>query len=142
MSLRDPLRKMSKSDQSPNSRIELTDADDVISKKIQRAVTDTTSAVSFNPEGRPGVSNLVSMYAALTSQTPDEVCQLMQGKDTSQLKSELIDCITATIGPIRLKITELQANEVFVIQKLNEGCCEAAELAYRNFSDIKSLIGI
>ena len=142
MSLRDPSKKMSKSDQSPNSRIELTDSDDVISRKLRRAVTDTTNLVSFNPDERPGVSNLVSVYAALTNQTPDDVCQLMEGKDTAHLKSELIDCVSSIVRPIRKKIVELQGDEEFVIQKLDEGWHKVADLAYENFNNVKSLIGI
>ena len=142
MSFRDPIRKMSKSDQSANSRIDLTDTDDLISKKIRLAVTDTISSVTFDLDKRPGVSNLVLMYAALTHQTPNDVIQQMMGKNTSQLKAELIECTVSTLRPIRKKITELQREEAFIVQKINEGCRKAADLASQHFCDIKSLIGI
>jgi tryptophanyl-tRNA synthetase len=142
MSLRDPTKKMSKSDWSPNSRIELTDSDDLISRKLRRAVTDTTNLVSYNPDERPGVSNLVSIYGALTSQTPDDVCQLMEGKDTAHFKSELVDCVSAVVSPIRRKILELQQDQEFVIQILDEGWLKVADLANNSLTNVKFLVGI
>ena len=66
MSLRDPFQKMSKSDNMEGSRINLNDSPDHIRKKVRKAVTDCTSEITFSPDKRPGVSNLISIYSAVT----------------------------------------------------------------------------
>lgn len=100
MSLRDPTRKMSKSDAAPASRIDLTDDADAIRRKIARAVTDSEPAVSFDPETRPGVSNLVSLLATLTDRGEDDVVASMRGLRCSDLKAALTEGLVDTCeGP-------------------------------------------
>ncbi|XP_019851391.1 PREDICTED: tryptophan--tRNA ligase, mitochondrial-like isoform X2 [Amphimedon queenslandica] len=93
MSLRNPLQKMSKSDNQEMARIDITDTPDQVHNKIRKAVTDCTSAVTFEPEERPGVSNLVSMYSALSGKTTDEVVEDFTGKETVELKDGLTQVI-------------------------------------------------
>lgn len=98
MSLRDPTRKMSKSDDAPASRINLTDDPDAIRRKVARAVTDPEPSVSFDPESRPGVSNLVSLLAAVTECSEDDVVASMRGLRCADLKRALTDSLVDTYG--------------------------------------------
>ncbi|KAF5269312.1 hypothetical protein FQR65_LT02613 [Abscondita terminalis] len=81
-SLRDPLKKMSKSDSDPKSRICLTDNADDIMKKIKKSVTDCTSKITFDPENRPGVSNLIRIHSALTGKGVEDIEKDAEGLDT------------------------------------------------------------
>lgn len=83
-SLREPDKKMSKSHKNPNSRIELTDTPDMILEKVKKAVTDCTSAITYNPEERPGVSNLISIHALVTGKSFQEVCEENSHIDTGK----------------------------------------------------------
>ena len=83
-SLRDPSKKMSKSDQDAKSYITLLDSDTDILKKCKKAVTDFTSAVTYDPEKRPGVSNLILMHSSLTGKSPEEICKEAEGLETAE----------------------------------------------------------
>lgn len=83
-SLRDPLKKMSKSHPDSRSRIELTDSPDEIWEKVKKSVTDCKSAVEYEPETRPGVSNLVALHALSQGKSYDQVCQENTHLETGQ----------------------------------------------------------
>ncbi|KAJ4439141.1 hypothetical protein ANN_15098 [Periplaneta americana] len=83
-SLRDPSKKMSKSDQDPRSRIEITDTPEDLLEKCKKAVTDFTSEVTFDPEKRPGVANLITIHSLFTGLDPAEVCKQARGLDTGR----------------------------------------------------------
>ncbi|PSN44065.1 Tryptophan--tRNA ligase [Blattella germanica] len=83
-SLREPSKKMSKSDQDPKSRIELTDTPEAILEKCKKAVTDFTSKVTYDPVNRPGVANLLTIHSLFTGQEPEEICAQSQGLDTGK----------------------------------------------------------
>lgn len=83
-SLRDPSKKQSKSDPNDKSRITLRDDPAAIRKKIKRAITDFTSEVTYDPDNRPGVSNLVGIHALVKNISPHEVCERAKGIDTGQ----------------------------------------------------------
>lgn len=84
-SLRDPSKKMSKSDPDPKSRICLIDPPDEIMKKIKKSVTDFTSEVTYDPETRPGVANLISIHSFVTGKTVSQICEEAQNLNTGQL---------------------------------------------------------
>lgn len=83
-SLRDPTKKQSKSDPNEKSRVTLRDTPDQMRLKIKRAITDFTSEVSYEPESRPGVANLIMIHALTTDSTPEEICERVRGIDTGQ----------------------------------------------------------
>ena len=142
MSLRDPTSKMSKSDPSDLSRIELTDTDDVIRKKIRKAVTDSTSEITYDPLTRPGVSNLVSIYGGLTGMSNDDVIRHFVGKDTEAMKSDVTDCVIEYLSPLRKRIRELRLDEKYVDETLDRGCKAAREIARENFDNIRNVLGL
>lgn len=81
-SLRDPSKKMSKSSKDPKTRIEVLDEPSIVLERVKKAITDCTSKVTYEPESRPGVSNLITIHSMLTGKTPDQICLEMQGLDT------------------------------------------------------------
>lgn len=83
-SLRDPLKKMSKSEKDSKSRLDLLDEPDVLLEKIKKAVTDCTSKVTYEPETRPGVSNLVIIHSMLSGKSEDQICSEVEELDTGK----------------------------------------------------------
>jgi tryptophanyl-tRNA synthetase len=83
-SFRDPSKKMSKSEQDPRSRIEITDTRDDILEKCKKALTDFTSEITFDPENRPGVANLITIHSLFTGLDPAEICEQSISLDTGR----------------------------------------------------------
>lgn len=83
-SLKDPTKKQSKSDPNDKSRITLLDKPDAIRKKIKRAITDFTSEVTYDPENRPGVANLIGIHALVKDISPQEICEQAKNIDTGK----------------------------------------------------------
>lgn len=142
MSLRNPLQKMSKSDNQDMTRIDITDTPDQIHNKIRKAVTDCTSAVTYQPEERPGVSNLVSIYSALSGRSTDEVVEDFTGKETLELKDSLTGVIVSYLKPIQERIIELEEDEGHIEQVLADGARRARERASVTINGAKELLGI
>ncbi|KAJ2891286.1 Tryptophan--tRNA ligase, mitochondrial, partial [Coemansia aciculifera] len=119
MSLKDPLRKMSKSDPNEMSRITLSDSDDDIRRKIKRAATDTVPGVTFDPMERPGVANLLAIYAALKNvDDPAEIARSVESMNNSQLKELVSDAVVQTVGPVRDQMRRLLDDKAYLEQVL------------------------
>ena len=142
MSLRNPLQKMSKSDNQEMSRINLTDLPDEISKKIRRAVTDSMGRVTFDPTTRPGVSNLVSIYGAVTGLSHDKICERFEGKQTVDLKNELAEVLIEELCPIQEKIAQLEGNMDYVEGVIKEATERATAIAEENLTELKKIVGM
>ena len=142
MSLRNPLQKMSKSDNQDMTRINLSDSPDEIRNKIRKAVTDSTGQVTFDPKERPGVSNLISIYSALIGSTPEEICRKFEGRQTADLKDELAEVLISELAPIRQETNRLEASRDYVLQVLREGQDRAREIAEPNLSEVKDIMGL
>lgn len=141
MSLRDGTRKMSKSDESDVSRINLTDSEDVIRQKIKRAKTDSLVGVSYDPELRPDVANLLTIYASLENSTPAQVSQQFANDKTSVFKDALAEVIVKHISPIANEVQRLKKDPDFVYQLFKTGAGEANQITSRAIADIGALIG-
>lgn len=142
MSLRNPLQKMSKSDNQEMSRINLSDSPDEISKKIRKAVTDCDSEVTYDPSVRPGVSNLVSIYSAATGLSHDSVVEAFAGRQTVELKDELVQVLVEHLSPVRQELERLDREEGFVKEVVKRGATEATEHAQQTMSLVKHTLGI
>ncbi|MGQ0589011.1 MAG: tryptophan--tRNA ligase [Sphingosinicella sp.] len=131
MSLRDGRAKMSKSDTSDMSRINLSDEDDAIVQKIRKAKTDPEplpeSALAL--AGRPEALNLVAIYAALTDRTPNSVTQEYAGKGFGAFKPALAELLVQTLGPIRERLKQFEADPAALEAILAKGADQAAEMA-------------
>ena len=140
MSLQDPERKMSKSDPE-DTFVSLLDDADTIRRKIKRAVTDSESEVRFDPENKPGVSNLVSIISALTGESTDKVCESMQGQGYGTLKSRTADCVVAALEPLQAEYRRLIADKAYLFSVLNSSSEKAAYIAAKTLRKVQKKIG-
>ena len=141
MSLRDGRAKMSKSDPSDYSRINLTDAADTIAKKFQKARTDSIPGVTYQPEERPEAANLLNIYAALAGLTRDEVCARFSDTQFSAFKRALTDLAVATLGPLAADMKRLSADPGYVDGVLRDGARKAEALASPILAEAEALVG-
>jgi tryptophanyl-tRNA synthetase len=130
MSLRDGSAKMSKSDPSDMSRINLTDSDDEIAQKIRKAKTDP-EPLPDDPallEGRPEAKNLVGIYAAVTGETVEQVLARFAGQGFGAFKPALADALVALLHPLRTRLDELRNDTTELDRLLADGSARAADL--------------
>ena len=140
-SLRSPDKKMSKSELNLKSRIEITDSPEEIREKLKKAVTDMRSEVTFDPESRPGVSNLVLIYSIATGLTPEAVCDQNSGRNTGEFKLVLSDILSEYLRPIREKTLRLLSEESYLEEVLNSGRLRAQEIAEQTMAEVYDVIG-
>lgn len=141
MSLRDGTKKMSKSDESDYSRINLNDDADLILKKIQKAKSDSIIEITYNKEARPEVSNLIEIYSALSNQKITEIVNEYHDAGFAKFKRDLAEILITHISPITRKINELKQEPDYLDQVLKEGANKARTLANIHMQEIKELIG-
>jgi len=143
MSLKDGLKKMSKSDPSDLSRINLTDDKDLIINKIKKSKTDTLPMPEINDDlkKRPEVQNLLGIYSNLTSQSMDKVKEEFKGKNFSIFKDKLSELLVDKINPIGKKIKDLLKDENYLDKILVKGSQKANYLAMKKINEIKNLVG-
>jgi len=143
MSLKDGLKKMSKSDPSDFSRINLTDDKDLLINKIKKAKTDTLPMPSKkdNLEKRPEVLNLLGIYSSLSNQSLDKVKSQFEGKNFSSFKDNLSELLVESIEPIGKKIKDLLKDEKYLDGILNEGAKKADDFASNKIREMKALVG-
>jgi tryptophanyl-tRNA synthetase len=143
MSLRDGTKKMSKSDPSDLSRINLTDDADAIARKIQRAKTDPDALPSElkGLEGRPEADNLTGIYAALAGSTQEAVLKEFGGGQFSTFKKALADVAVAKLAPITSEMTRLSADPAEIDRILADGARRATAIAHPILNEIKDIVG-
>ena len=143
MSLKNGLNKMSKSDPSDFSRINLTDEKDLIINKIKKAKTDALPMPSKknNLEKRPEVLNLLGIYSSLSNQNLDKVKSKFEGKNFSLFKDNLSELLIEKIEPIGKKIKDLLKDEKYLDKILNKGAEKADSLALKKITKMKTLVG-
>ena len=143
MSLKDGNKKMSKSDPSDLSRINLNDSSDQILNKIKKAKTDTMP-LPDNEKGlieRPEAQNLLGIYSSLSNQTFTDTIKEFSGKNFSEFKDKLASLVVDKISPISSEINKLLKDEIFIDKTLEEGSEKANEIAQKKIKDIKKIIG-
>lgn len=140
-SLRDPSTKMSKSDPQAAATIRITDSPDDVALKLRRAVTDFTSEVTFDPEARPGVSNLVAIHAGVARISVEQAVALARGLDTGQYKKLVAEAVTHRLAPIREEIVRLRADPGHLEEVLARGTCRARELATPVLKEVRRRVG-
>lgn len=144
MSLRDGRSKMSKSDPSEMSRINLTDDDDSIAQKIRKAKTDP-EPLPDDPallEQRPEAGNLVGIYAAVTDQSVEQVLSQFGGEGFGAFKPALADALIARLAPLRSRLVELRSDTGALDAFLDEGSVRARELAVPVVADAYEAMGL
>jgi tryptophanyl-tRNA synthetase len=141
MSLRDGQKKMSSSDPSDQSRINLTDDADTIALKIRRAKSDSQMGLTYDPESRPEAANLLTIYAALAEQPRTEVEGRFAQTSFSDFKAELADLAVAKLAPVTGEMRRLMAAPDHIDQVLRQGAERAEAMAADNLARIYDLVG-
>jgi tryptophanyl-tRNA synthetase len=143
MSLRDGTKKMSKSDDSDMSRINLTDDADTIANKIKRAKTDPLPLPANKDElaGRPEAENLLNIYAALADQDRDAVIAQFAGQQFSGFKTALADLTVARLSPIASEMRRLLADPAEIDRILKDGASRARAIATPIMDEVKKRVG-
>jgi tryptophanyl-tRNA synthetase len=143
MSLRDGTKKMSKSEASDMSRINLTDDSDSIRKKIQKAKTDPFELPSAKEElvNRPEAENLLGIYATLANQSIEKTLEQFSGSDFKKLKDALSDILISEIEPINKEIKKLLDEEAYIIQILRKGSERADNISRPILEKTREIVG-
>lgn len=143
MSLRDGTKKMSKSDPSDLSRINMTDDTDTIAKKIKKAKTDTEPLPSEldGLEGRPEADNLVGIFAALSDMSKEDVLKEYGGKQFSEFKPILSELTISSMAPITAEMRRLNDNPDHLDAILKDGAERAGAIAEKTMNDVKDIVG-
>ncbi len=140
MSLQDPTSKMSKSDPNPNGYIWVLDSPEVITKKIKRAVTDSEGEIAYR-EGKHGINNLLSIYGAVTGQTPDAAAEKFAGQGYGTLKKEVAEAVIEELRPVREKYEALSGDKAYLESLYKDGAARAAEIAEKTLARVQERIG-
>ncbi len=140
MSLKNPEKKMSKSD--PASCLFLDDSPEEIKAKIARATTDSGSEISYDPAQKPGLSNLLDIYTALSEKESAAVAKEFSGKNYSQFKAALADLVSGYFAEFREKKKSLLAKPKELVAMLNSGSKKAAGVADKKIEEVKKKIGV
>lgn len=141
MSLQDPTKKMSKSDDNPNSYILIMDPPEVIRKKISRAVTDSIGVVNYTDE-QPGVKNLLDILISIKGYTKDEVVDLYKDKGYADLKKDVADTIIDELAPIQEKVNILLKDKKALEEIYKLGAEKANYAAIKNLRKMQKKIGL
>ena len=143
MSLKDGTKKMSKSDPSDLSRINLTDKKDEIVNKIKKAKTDNSALPSDDKKlnERPEVENLLGIYSSLSNQTLSDSINEFGGKNFSEFKQKLSDLVVAKISPISDEINKLKKDNNFIDKILEDGAEKADKITSKKVKEMKKIVG-
>ena len=140
--LQEPTKKMSKSEKGDTGSIFIEDTPEEITKKIKRAVTDSESKVYFDPENKPGVSNLLTIYSALKSITIEEAVEHFKDSNYGTLKGEVATTVIDTLKPVQDKYFEYLNNKEYLDQVLAIGREKAEKKANEKMDEVYSKLGL
>ena len=140
MSLADPSRKMSKSDDNPNAFITMSDDRDTIIRKCKRAVTDSGNEVRF-AEDKPGVSNLIAIYTAFTGKTIEETEREFAGKGYGDFKLAVGEAVADVLAPVQAEKARLCKDKGYLNQVMKEGAEAASRIARKTLSKVYRKVG-
>lgn len=141
MSLDDPSKKMSKSAENIHSRISLLDEHSKIKKSIMKATTDSEGIVRFDKDEKPGLSNLINIYSALSDKTIDEIVAMYEGKGYGDFKKDLVEITVDALTPIKEKFDEIRSSQE-LIDILEDGAEKANEIAEKTMARVKDNFGL
>ena len=140
MDLQAPTNKMSKSDESPQGTVLLTDPPEVVTRKFKRAVTDTETEVRFDPEAKPGVSNLLTILGACTGRSPEEAAAGYT--QYGPLKADTADAVVEVLRPVQARFAELRADPAATAALLAIGADKARSVAGPTLERAREALGL
>ncbi|MGE5494358.1 MAG: tryptophan--tRNA ligase [Burkholderiales bacterium] len=141
MSLQEPENKMSKSDSNENAYISLLDPPEVIQRKFKRAVTDSEGKVKYS-EDKPGVSNLISIYGAVTGKAIDAIEDEFAGQGYSVLKSLVADAVCAELEPLQARYRQVRADKAYLVEAMKLGSQKAEANAAKMLRKVQKKVGL
>ena len=141
MSLQDPSAKMSKSDPNESSKVMLTDSDDDIIKKFKRAVTDSGNEIKRG-EGKAGITNLITIYSAMTKKNPDEVEEEFCGRGYGEFKLAVGEAVVSVLSPLKKEYERILSDRGYLDSVLKGGALQASEIAEQTLARVKEKIGL
>lgn len=140
MSLQDPSRKMSKSDENPNASIYLMDDPDTIIRKFKRAVTDSEACVRYQ-ESQPGIRNLIDIYCACNGKTPEEVEKEFDGKGYGDFKMAVGEAVVSVLKPLQDRFADLSKNKDYIDKIIKENAEKANYYAGKTLRKVQKKVG-
>ena len=140
MSLQDPTKKMSKSDENPNASIYLMDPPDVIMRKCKRAVTDSEAQILYRDE-QPGVKNLIDIYSACTGKTHDEVVKEFDGKGYGEFKIAVGESVVSVLKPLQDEVARLNQDKAYIDGIIKENAEKANYYAMKTLRKVQKKVG-
>lgn len=140
MSLQEPSKKMSKSDENPNGSIYLMDDPDTIMRKCKRAVTDSQAQILYRDE-QPGVKNLIDIYSACMSKTPDEVVREFDGKGYGDFKLAVGEAVVSVLKPLQDEVERLNKDKGFIDSVIKENAEKANYYATKTLRKVQRKVG-
>ncbi len=142
MGLQEPKSKMSKSSTIPNDAIFLKDEPDVILKKFKKSVTDSENVVRFDTENKPGISNLMSIYSAITGKSKEDIEKEFEGKGYGDFKTAVAECVISELRPLQEKYKELIQNPDYLEKIYRDGARKATAISENTLRDVYQKIGL
>ena len=140
MSLQDPAKKMSKSDENPNGSIYLMDDPDTIIRKCKRAVTDSEGIILYRDE-QPGVKNLIDIYCACTGKTPAEVEREFDGKGYGDFKMAVGEAVVGVLKPLQDRFADLSTNKEYLDKVIKENAEKASYFSNKTLRKVQKKVG-
>lgn len=141
MSLQEPTKKMSKSDQDVNASITIIDDPDTIIRKFKRAVTDSDTEVRFDVENKPGVSNLMTIYSSITGQTMQQVQREFEGKGYGDFKLRVGEAVVEELRPLQARFKELSHDKAYIDGMIKKNAETANYLATKTLRKVQKKVG-
>ena len=140
MSLQDPAKKMSKSDENPNASIYLMDDPDAIIRKCKRAVTDSEAQILYRDE-QPGVKNLIDIYSACTGKNPEEVVREFDGKGYGEFKMAVGEAVVSVLKPLQEEVARLEKDKAYIDGIIKENAEKAGYYANKTLRKVQKKVG-
>ncbi len=140
MSLQDPTKKMSKSDENPNASIYLMDDPDTIMRKFKRAVTDSEAQVLYREE-QPGIRNLIDIYCACTGKTPADVEREFDGKGYGEFKPAVGEAVVDVLRPLQERVAELEKEKAYIDGIIKNNAEKAQYFSNKTLRKVQKKIG-
>ena len=140
MSLQDPAKKMSKSDENPNASVYLMDDPDTIIRKFKRAVTDSMAQIAYTDE-QPGIKNLLDIYCACTGKTPEEAVKEFDGRGYGDLKQAVGEAVVSVLKPVQERFAELSKDKTYIDEIIKENADKANYYAMKTLRKVQKKVG-
>ncbi len=141
MSLQEPTRKMSKSDEDKNASVIITDDKDTIIRKFKRAVTDSDTVVRFDEENKPGISNLMTIYGAITGKTMEQIENEFSGKGYGDFKVAVGEAVAEELRPLQTRFKELSSDKAYIDNIIKTHAEKANYLATKTLRKVQKKVG-